>query len=361
MSIRIDLRIFGLLAAVLAATVTATVTATAAPPRFAVVAKIPLPGPVRWDYLTSASAADRLYAAQGDRVDVIDTRNLHRVGVVAPVDGAHGIAVAPAFGHGFATAGQGGSVIMFDLKTLRTIRTIRVGKGPDAIAYDAATGRILVPNEDSRRLYAINARTGRVLGSLAIHADPEFIVTDGRGRAYLNLNSTDRIAVIDTRKLDLIRTIAVGPRCQGPTGLAIDRRRGRLFVSCDNDVLAVVDIRRGTVVAAVPLTGFTDAVRYDPRDSLVLAPGIDGTLSVIGMDRHGRYRVLQRLRTARGARTLAFDRRTRTVYLSTATLLRTLPPAPGKSYPRRVFAPGSFRILVIRPQPADHPGARDPR
>lgn len=336
--------------AVLAACCVAPI-ARAAPPVFHIVGKIGLSGPTRWDYLTSEPSRHRIFAAQGNRVDVIDSRTDRLVGTIDNVRGAHGIAVAPRFGHGFATAGIAGTVTMFDLKTLRTIRKIDVGKGPDAIAYDPWSRRILVPNEVSQTLFAIDPATGSIVGSLPFHADPEFIVADGRGRVYLNLNSTNRIAVIDPRTMRIRREIDVAPACKGPTGLAIDRAHMRLFVSCHNNVLAVVDVRGGKVVATLKLPGFTDAVRYDARDSLVLAPSIDGTLTVVhAAPKHG-YRVVQRLRTEPGARTMTFMPATRTAYLSTAKQVKMLPPAPGKSYPRRVFKPGSFRILVIRANP----------
>ncbi|WP_174503929.1 YncE family protein [Acidiphilium sp. C61] len=326
--------------------------ARAATPRFHVAGQIALPGPVKWDYLATDPAAHRIFAAQGDRVDVIDTRTQRRIGTIGNVRGTHGIALAPRFGHGFATAGIAGTVTMFDLKTLRTIRTIDVGRGPDGIAYDPSSRLVLVPNEVSQTLFAIDPANGRIVGSLPFHADPEFIVADGRGRVYLNLKSANRIAVIDPRAMTILREIDVAPACTGPTGLAIDRADMRLFVSCRNDVLAVVDARGGKVVASLPLPGFADAVRYDARDALVLAPSIDGTLSIVRAspkDGSGdEYRVIQRLGTAPGARTLTFDATTRTAYLSTAKQVGMLPPAPGKTYPRRAFKPGSFHVLVVR-------------
>lgn len=323
--------------------------ARAATPRFHVAGQIALPtGPVKWDYLADEPSAHHIFAAQGDRVDVIDTRTDRLAGTIANVRGAHGIALAPRSDHGFATAGMAGTVTMFDLKTLRTIRTIDVGKGPDAIAYDPSSRRVLVPNEVSQTLFAIDPANGGIVGSLPFHADPEFIVADGRGRVYLNLKSANRIAVIDPRRMRILREIDVAPACTGPTGLAIDRAAARLFVSCRNDVLAVVDARGGKVVASLQLPGFADAVRYDARDALALAPSIDGTLTVIGASPGGGYRIVQRLGTEPGARTMTFDAATRTAYLSTARQVAVLPPAPGKTYPRRAFKPGSFRVLVVR-------------
>src|SRR5579871_2475494 len=48
--------------------------AAAAPPSLEIESRIPVPGPVRWDYVTADSAAHRLYIAHGTQTDVLDTR-----------------------------------------------------------------------------------------------------------------------------------------------------------------------------------------------------------------------------------------------------------------------------------------------
>lgn len=323
--------------------------ATAAPPHFTLAGSIPIAGPVKWDYLTTEPGTSRLFAAEGDRVAVIDTARASLIGTIAPIDGAHGIALAPRLDRGFATAGIAGTVTMFDLKTLKTLKTIDVGPGPDAIAYDPATERVFAPNEKSQTLFAIDARTGKILKRIPFHADPEFLVTDDRGQAYLNLNSADAIAVINTRTLHIVRRINLASTCHGPTGLAIDRARNRLFVSCRNHVVDIVAAVPGKVLATLPIPAFCDAMRYDPRYNIAFAPSIDGTLTIIGAaGRHG-YKIIQTIKTTPSARTMAFDQATQTAYLSAATIVKILPPAPGKSYGKPEFAPGSFHILVVKP------------
>lgn len=315
---------------------------------FALQRSIPLAGPVKWDYLTFEQGTNRLFAAEGDRVAVIDTATAKQIGMIAPIQGAHGTALAPRLDRGFATAGLAGTVTVFNLKTLKILKTIDVGPGPDAIAYDPATKRVLVPNEKSQTLFMIDAKTDTIVGRIPLHADPEFLVTDGRGTAYLNLNSTDRIAVIDTRTLKITRQIDVAPSCHGPTGLAIDTIHQRLFVSCRNHAVDVVDAKSGISLATLPIPAFCDAMRYDPAKNIAFAPSIDGTLTVIGAAGVSDYQIVQTVKTAPGARTMAFDRASETAYLSTATMTGMAPPTGERTYSRPVFAPGSFRILVVK-------------
>ncbi|MDD2876114.1 MAG: YncE family protein [Acidiphilium sp.] len=321
--------------------------ATAATPQFALDRSIPIAGPVKWDYLTLEQGTHRLFATEGDRVAVIDTATSKQIGTIAPVEGAHGIALAPRLDRGFATAGIAGTVTMFNLRTLEKLAVIDVGEGPDAIAYDPASQRVLVPNEKSQTLFVIAARTGKIVGQIPFHADPEFIVVDGKGLAYLNLNSADQIAVVNTHTLRITRRIAVGPTCHGPTGLAIDQTQGRLFVSCRNHVVDVVDAPTGKLLATLPIPAFCDAMRFDPSQNLAFAPSVDGTLTVIGAEGPQGYKIVQRVTTAPSARTMVFDQATQTAYLSVANIMKMLPPSGDRHYPKPVFAPGSFHILVV--------------
>ncbi len=323
--------------------------AAAHTPHFVVSGSIPVPGPVKWDYLTTEPGAHRLFAAQGDRVAVIDTATGKPIATIAPINGAHGIALAPALNRGFATAGIAGTITMFDLRSLHILKTINVGPGPDAIAFDPATDRVFAPNEKSQRLFAIDARSGRILKSIPFHADPEFIVTDDRGHAYLNLKSTDQIAVINTRTLRLTRRISLAPACHGPVGLAIDRARQRLFVSCVNHRVDIIAATTGKSLALLPIPAFSDAMRYDPHTNIAFAPSIDGTMTIIGAAGPASYKIIQTLKTAPSARTMAFDQATQTAFLAAATISKILPPKPGKTYGKTEFAPGSFSILVVKP------------
>jgi hypothetical protein len=62
--------------------------AAAHTPNFAVAGRIAVPGPVKWDYLTTEPGAHRLFVAEGDRIAVIDTARDQPIATIAPIDGA---------------------------------------------------------------------------------------------------------------------------------------------------------------------------------------------------------------------------------------------------------------------------------
>src|SRR5579863_9348713 len=105
-----------------------------------VVKTIPIGGKGRWDYLVVDSATRRLYVSHGTHVVVLDVDSEKVVGDIPNTLGVHGIALAPDLGRGFISAGRADTIVIFDLKTLKTLGTVKSGgSNPDAIYYDAGS------------------------------------------------------------------------------------------------------------------------------------------------------------------------------------------------------------------------------
>src|ERR1039458_7494719 len=94
-----------------------------------------------WDYIVPDPPNHRLFIARQNRVMVVDQDNGTLLGEVAGIQGAHGTALAPATGHGFATSGNDQSVVMFDLKTFQPLGRIPAAEDADAIVFDSASNR----------------------------------------------------------------------------------------------------------------------------------------------------------------------------------------------------------------------------
>src|SRR5579862_1386067 len=78
-----------------------------------------------WDYVVPDPPNHRLFIARQNRVMVVDEDHGTLLGEVKGIQGAHGTAVAPDTGHGFATSGNDESVVMFDLKSFRVLGRIK--------------------------------------------------------------------------------------------------------------------------------------------------------------------------------------------------------------------------------------------
>ena len=138
---------------------------------YKVMTRYPVPGNGGFDYLTLDDKSRRLYLSHGTQVDVVDADSGKVLGTIADTPGVHGIAIASEFKHGFTSNGRENKVSMFDPETLKLVKKIDVGKGPDGIYYDARTKRVFTNNHGSHDITAIDAKTGEVVGTVKAEGD----------------------------------------------------------------------------------------------------------------------------------------------------------------------------------------------
>jgi DNA-binding beta-propeller fold protein YncE len=280
-------------------------------------------------------------------VIVLDAREGKQVGVIDGLSGVHGIALADDLHRGFISNGHANTVTVFDPATLKIEQTVDVGaKDPDAILYDPFSQRVFTFNGDSNDASVIEAKTGKLLGHVALPGRPEFAVSDGQGHVFDNIESKNELVEIDPRAM---KVTAVWPLkdCDSPSGLAIDVAHHRLFSVCQNKVMAVTDSSNGKAIASVPIGEGPDAARYDAKRGLVFSSnGRSGTLTVAREETPDRYQVLVDMPTQKSARTMALDEASGRVYLSAAKFGSRPAPTKAEPHPRPAVRPGSFTILV---------------
>ena len=306
---------------------------------FSLDKKIPIPGNGGYDYMKIDSISGRLFVSHGTEVTVIDMRSEAIVGTIDHLTGVHGIAVAPEFQKGFISDGKANAVVVFDLQTLKTIKTIPIsGKDPDAIMYDPYSKKVFTFNGDSQDASVIDASSLTQTGSIALGGTPEFAVSDGAGKIYNNLEDKNRLNVIDAMKGVVITSFPLEP-CGGPTGLAIDLEHQRLYTVCrKNKGMTVLDISSGKVITTLPIGVGVDAVSYDPHTGLIICSNGDGTATIIHQDDANHYTVIQTLTTQWKAKTHAFDPKTGKIYFSAFDL----------ESDNKTRIPDSFKVLVYK-------------
>jgi DNA-binding beta-propeller fold protein YncE len=320
--------------------------ALAAGPGYKVVNTFKVGGDGGWDYLTADSAARRLYISRSTHVIVLDLDSGKNVGDIGDTPGVHGIAIAPELGRGFISNGREGTVSIFDLKTLATTSKVKVGDNPDAILYDPATKRVFTFNGRSQDSTAIDATNGKVLGTIKLDGKPEFAASDGKGGVFVNIEDKSELTAIDPGKLAVKSTWPLAP-CKEPSGLSMDKTNRRLFVGCDNKMMAVVDADSGKVLATPAIGDGVDATAFDDETGLAFASCGEGVLNVIHEDSPDKFIVAENVPTQQGARTLAVDSKTHNIYLVTAKFGPPPAATADNPHPRRSILPDSFVVLVL--------------
>jgi DNA-binding beta-propeller fold protein YncE len=271
---------------------------------------------------------------------VIDLDSQKVVGKIAVGGFSHGMCIAGDLNLGFVTTGGSGTdprtyptqVVSFDLKTLAVKDRIKVEEDPDSIVYDAPSGRVFAFNGDISQATVIDSKTGKVEKTITLGGKPEFAVSDGMGNVYVNLEDKGEIAQIDAKSLTIKAHWSLAP-CEEPAGLALDGENRRLFSVCGNKTMVVTDADGGRIVATLPIGVHPDGAN------------MDATLTVIRQVGKDEYSVIDTVQTEPGARTMAMDMKTHTIYISSG---RFGPKPPGSRFPPVV--PETFKVLILRQQ-----------
>jgi len=288
----------------------------------------------KWDFAALDPVRHHLFLTHGTAVEVVDAQSGKLIGQI-PAHGAHGVAFAQDQKLGFISNGQSNTVTAFDLDTLQVKQEIAVpGKNPDVILYEPTAHKVYAFNGKSADISVIDAVSLKVLSTFPAQGRPEFAVSNGAGKIFFNLEDKAQIGVIDVAS-DKITTTWSLKNCVEPSGLALDSAHQRLYSVCQNKNMVVTDAQTGRAIASVAIGEHPDAVAYDAARATVLSSNgaAGGSLSVIHQQDADHYALADTLITAQGAKTMALDAESGTVYLPTAL-------------------DGKFTVLVVTP---NHP------
>jgi len=297
------------------AAVTGPKATAAAETAYHIIKKVSLPGNGGWDYVFVDASGRRVYVSHATQVEVLDADTFEKVGTIPDTPGVHGIAVAPEFGRGFITAGKSDAVIIFDLKSLKPVSQVKVGKKPDGILYDPATKQVYAMNGDSDSASVISAADGKLVGTVDLGGNPESAVTDGKGNVYINLEEKAETVQVDASALKVLHSWSLAPG-KTATALAFDGETRRLFAGCrGGQLMVVLDADSGKVVSTAPIGERVDAAAFDPANKLVFMANGGGTISVYHEGANDKYSLVETITTNPGSKTMGFDPKTHNLFV----------------------------------------------
>ena len=297
-----------------------------------------------WDYVSVDADLRQLYLTHGNQVEVLNADTHAKLGIVADTKGVHGVATAAKLNKGFSTNGKTNTVSVFDTKTFKVTSEIPVGKKPDAVFFDAFSGRIFVFNNAGGNATVIDAVTEKVVGTIELGGNPEAGVSDEKGTVFVNIEDKNEIVAFDAK------TLAVKNRWKleggdEPTGLALDVKNHRLFSVCHNKLMFVLDSETGKIIAKLPIGERVDGAAFDAENQLAFSSNGDGTMTVVKEISPTEFKVVDNIKTEMGARTIGIDAKTNHVFVITAQY-GELPAATTENpKPRRAQVPNTFTVL----------------
>ncbi len=273
--------------------------------------------PGGFDHAAVHGPRGRLYVAHtaNDGLDVVDCATNTYLGSIPRLGGVAGALVSEAHDLVFTSNRAENTVGIFAPDREEALIKVKVGLGPNGLAYDAGRHLLL-----ARAMIAdVDVEAPR----LPVEDCPAGSAGDWEtGCFYVNIGDPPQIAVIEAANPSVVaRTFAVP--AAGPHGLDLDGATQRLFCACDGKILVVLDSRSGAELARAALAGVPDVIFFNrERRHLYVAIGEPGLIEVFETD---QMRRLETVRTEAGAHTLGFDPSRHTVY---------------------AFLPGTHRALV---------------
>jgi len=320
-----------------------------APVLYKALTAVHIGGDGGWDILNVDPDAHRVYLSHATKVIVVDTEKNTAIGEITDTPGVHAFFPVPRLGRGFSSNGRENKVSVVDLKTLKATEKIDVGENPDAVSYDEKRGEVYVFNHTGKSATVIDARSLKVVATIALEGQPEFGAVDPEaGRVYVNLEDKSEVAVIDTTNHKVIFHWPLAPG-EEPSGIALDRAHHRLFSTCSNKMMMMLDTESGKLVGQVPIPGRVDGCAFDEKTQLVFASSGEGTTTIAKEESPDKLVVAQTLTTLVGARTIGLDPVTHRIYLPTAKFEPPIAPSPGASPTRPKIIPDTMMLLVYEP------------
>jgi YVTN family beta-propeller protein len=313
------------------------------------VKEIPIGGEGGWDILTIDSNAQRLYLSHATKVVVVDLSKNAVVGEIADTPGVHGFLAVPEVQRGFSSNGKENKASVVDLKTLRTISKVDTGESPDALVYESKRGEVYIFNHRGNSVTIIDAKTSNVVATVSLGGGPEFAAIDSAAnRVYVNIEDKSEVVAIDTTKHEVVAHWPLAPG-EEPSGIAFDAAHHRLFSTCHNKMMTMLDTQSGKVVGTTAIGTGVDGAAFDDATQLVFASCGEGVTNIVKEETPEKLRSVQTLKTERGARTMALDPKTHRIYLPSAQYQPPPSPSPGASPGRPSVVPNTLKLLVYGP------------
>jgi DNA-binding beta-propeller fold protein YncE len=244
-----------------------------------------------------------------------------------------GFATAPASGEGhgagttsadsdgkliFASDRNRHTVSIIDVAQKKIVSSVQLGGGPDYVRWVEPRGEVWVTEPGKKAIeYFTLSRAATTTpgatplltrtGSIPVADGPESLVIDGaRGRAYTHTWHGETLAI------DLA-THAVVARwkngCKGSRGIALDGKRGLLFVGCDEGRATALDVAHdGKLLGSVATGKGVDIIAWSPaRQHLYVPGGDDATLTIVTVGDKGELGVAATRKSAADAHCVAAD------------------------------------------------------
>ena len=280
--------------------------------------KVELPGyEGDFDHFEVDLKGNRLFLAAEDHntLEVFDLKSLKHLKTINGLETPHGLLYLPDVNKLIVTqTGSDGETKVIDGASYKIIASFKHTKGADSMAYDAPRKRLYAAaggrdmKQASTWLVEIDPYTGKNYGELKFDTDKvEAMAIEEHGnKIYINVTGKKEMAVVDKNARKVIATWPIKTEGQNAP-LAFDEATHRLFVITRNPgKLIVVNADTGSPIAEFKAPERCDQVLFDKARKRIYVLGGEGYIGVFAEKDADHYEELPRVTSAPGAKTGIF-------------------------------------------------------
>jgi YVTN family beta-propeller protein len=260
----------------------------------------------RIDHLGIDVNRKRLFVAElgNNSLGVVDLASGKVLRTIGGFKEPQGVAYVPAAGDVYVANGGDGSVRVLRGSDFVPIGRIELGDDADNVRIDAVRNRVIV-GYGKGALAVIDPATRTKTADIGLNGHPESFQIDETGtQIFVNVPDAGEIEVVDLARESTRSLPTLGARLNFP--MAIDRHAHLILVVFRSPaILMALSSEDGHVAAKVRTCRDADDVFLDARRHRVYVSCGEGVVDVLDQTETG-YRRLARVPTVSGARTSLF-------------------------------------------------------
>jgi DNA-binding beta-propeller fold protein YncE len=230
-----------------------------------------------------------LAAEEHHTVEVYDLQTGKAVHSIGGFDSPHSIVFAPDVNRLFIVdGGKGGSCEVLDGTTYAHIKTIKLADDADALVYDAPEHLLYVGNGGKEAhsktsfISVIDTTKSEKVSDITVPSDNVESMAFQRSGPLLYVNMRDKaqVGVIDRRTHQFQKAWPLDEVAHN-TPMALDETNHRLFIAGRTPgVLAVLNTDTGKVITTLPAADGVDDLAFDTKTRRIYLAGGEGFVSV---------------------------------------------------------------------------------
>jgi len=281
--------------------------AAAGPEALVLVKTIPLKGVAgKLDHLAVDSKGQRLFVANkpNNTLDIVDLKTGTLIRQIPDQGKVSGVSFAEDLDMIYVGNGAG-TCNAFDGKEYKQVFSTPAPHA-DNVHYHSGNHMVYVGQDEI--LSELDARTGEIKAAInlpgAVHG---FKIDKKAGRIYAVLTKPNLVAVIDIAKHEVVEKFDLTVSDAG-SPIAEDAAHGLLFVGCPKKqpMVVVFEAKTGKEIASVEIPAGIDDLHFDKQRNRLYASCSDSVLAVI--EKTGdKYEIVARLETPKDSRTCVWS------------------------------------------------------